>query len=114
LNGLATAQIAALTTGQVAALTAGQLASLNLDAIGALTTDQIAAIAKSTGITPGGVAGAGNSCAARIALEGKMDKDKLKLLIAGQLELDKKALGVVGNDGAPKLRRDMNYLAGFR
>jgi hypothetical protein len=79
-----------------------------------LPADQIAAIAKSTGITPAGVAGAGNSCAARIALEGKMDKDKLKLLIASQLELDKKALGVVGNDGAAKLRRDMNYLAGFR
>ncbi len=79
-----------------------------------LPADQIAAIAKSTGVTPAGVVGAGNSCAARIALEGKMDKDKLKLLIAGQLELDKKALGVVGNDGAAKLRRDMNYLAGFR
>ena len=79
-----------------------------------LPADQIGAIAKATGITPAGVVGAGNSCAARIALEGKIDKDKIKLLIAGQIELDKKALSVVGNDGAAKLRRDMNYLAGFR
>ncbi len=79
-----------------------------------LPADQIGAIAKATGITAAGVVGAGNSCAARIALERKIDKDKIKLLIAGQIELGKKALSVVGNDGAAKLRRDMNYLAGFR
>jgi hypothetical protein len=82
--------------------------------VAGLPADQIAAIAKATGITPAGVVAAGNSCAARIAIDGKIDRDKIKLLIATQIELNKKALSVVGNDGAAKLRRDMNYLASFR
>ena len=44
--------------------------------IAGLPADQIAAIAKATGITPAGVLAAGNNCAARIALDGEVDKDK--------------------------------------
>jgi hypothetical protein len=44
--------------------------------IAGLPADQIAAIANATGITPAGVLAAGNNCAARIALDGEVDKDK--------------------------------------
>jgi len=61
-----------------------------------------------------GVLAAGNNCAARIAVDGKIDKDKIKLLIAAQIEINKKALSVAGKEGSARLRRDMNYLASFR